>query len=130
MQLDQELRYGFESSDVGTYREATWIRDRSSPGKRKWMVKRLWPFHPQTVDCAILSRLIDPASGRVTISLAGLNSFGTVAAGEFLTVAQYWNVAAAQLPRGWDRKYCQFILKTKVVRTTPGRSRMVAVHCW
>lgn len=130
MQINQELRYRFESTNQAENHEVTWISDRKAPNVRKWEVNKTWPYHPQPVDYAIVSRLFDSANGRVILSAAGMNSFGTQVTGEFLTEPQYLKSASPLLPKGWEHQNCQFILETKVVGTTPGPPKVLAVHCW
>ncbi len=56
------------------------------------------------VDYALISRLFDPVSGNVFITLGGINSFGSQAAGEFVTNPHYWIELAANAPANWQKK--------------------------
>jgi hypothetical protein len=129
LQLNQELRYRFDTIDHGN-RAISWIRDAKAPSDRKWAVDKLWPYYAQPVDYAIISRVFDSSNQRVTLSAAGMSRFGAQVAGEFLTKPQYWKSVAMQAPRGWERMNCQIILETKLVGTTPGPPKIVATHFW
>ncbi|MCC6368953.1 MAG: hypothetical protein IT165_35980 [Bryobacterales bacterium] len=127
--LNQQMRYRFETSLKGSH-ETSWISDSNAEGKSVWMVPDLWPFGRQTVDYAIISRFFDPSSGQIVIALSGLNGFGTQVAAEFLTDPKYWSRFAQLAPEGWDRKNCQIVLETKVIRELPGPPKVLAVHTW
>jgi len=129
VQLSQELRYSFDHVEEGR-RASAWIHDKKAPNERKWKVDGVWPYHSPTVDYAIISRVFDASSQRVTLSAAGLSRFGAQVAGEFLTRPQYWKPVATRAPRGWERMNCQIILETKLVGTTPGPPRILDVHFW
>jgi hypothetical protein len=129
MQLSQELRYRFESRDRDS-REVCWIRDRDEPAAEKWKVEKQWPYGAQAVDYAIISRVFDSANGRVIVSAAGMNSFGTQVAGEFLTVPNYWKAVAAKAPKGWQQRNWQIVLETRVIGTTPGPPKILTMHVW
>jgi hypothetical protein len=129
MQLGQELRYRFELTDQGS-RGICWIRDGKAPNDRKWTVDKPWPYYAQPVDYAIVSRVFDSTNGRVIVSAGGMSRFGAQAAGEFLTMPQYWKSVAMQAPRGWERMNCQIILETKMAGTTPGTPKILAMHFW
>ncbi len=128
-QLSRNLRFGFESRGTGS-REVCWVRDRREVGEPQWVVPKLWPYAPQGVDYAVVTRVLDRSTGRVVVSFAGVNGFGTQAAAEFLTVPRYWREVARQAPRGWHHHNCQIVLKTEVVGLVPNPPRVVAVEVW
>ena len=64
------------------------------------------------------------------VSAGGMSRFGAQAAGEFLTMPQYWKSVAMQAPRGWERMNCQIILETKMAGATPGTPKILAMHFW
>lgn len=127
--LNQQMRYRFETSLKGSH-ETSWIRDSNATGEPVWVVPDLWPFGRQTSDYAIISRFFEPSSGQMVIALSGLNGFGTQVAAEFLTDPKYWSRFSQLAPEGWDRKNCQIVLETKVIRELPGPPKVLAVHTW
>lgn len=129
MDLNRGMRYSFQSENEGS-REACWVRDEASPSSRTWIVPRLWPHAPQTVDYAIISRTFLPDTRQVVVSLAGINGFGTQVAAEFLSTSDYWNQFDRLAPANWQRKSCQIVLETRVIREVPNPPRILAIHCW
>ncbi len=129
MELSSGMRYVFESEGEG-HEESTWIRDRQEKTDPRWKVPRLWPYATQNVDYAIISRTIHTETGQVVVSLAGLNGFGTQAGAEFLTTSTYWKNFSRLSPPGWQRRNCQVVLETKVVRDLPNPPKILAVHVW
>lgn len=129
LQLNQGLRFTFQSENEGS-REVCWVNDRQQQERPRWIVPRLWPYAEQTVDYAIISRTFDPATGQVVVSLAGVNGFGTQAAAEFLSEPRYWTGFDRLAPSGWQRRNCQIVLETRVVRNVPSPPKVLAVHVW
>ncbi len=120
MQTNAKLRFRLDAWS---------IRDSMDP-QRVWRMDKRFPWEPQTVDYAIVSRVWDPTSGSVFITAAGLNVFGTQAAGEFLTRPQYWKDLARHLPAGWSTKNLQVVLETNVVGTIPSTPKVAATYVW
>jgi hypothetical protein len=64
------------------------------------------------------------------ISAAGIETFGTLAASEFVTEPAYLGAALRAADRNWRRKNVQFVLGTKIIDGTPGPPRVLATHFW
>ena len=64
------------------------------------------------------------------ISAAGIETYGTLAAGEFIIDPEYLGVALQAAPRDWRRKNVQFVLGTRIIDGTPGPPRVLATHFW
>jgi hypothetical protein len=88
------------------------------------------PFASQPEDYALITRMFDPASRKVFLSLAGLNQFGTEAAEEFVTNPFDWGDLVRRAPRGWQSKNLQVLIQTSVVEFRPTPPRIVAVNFW
>ena len=125
---NEELRFSFEGDGPDESAPLS-IKDRLHPENR-WVLSERYPWKKQTVDYAIISRLFDPNSGNVFITLGGINSFGSQVAGEFVTEPRYWKDIAQHAPAGWQKKNLQIVLETTVVGTTPSPPRVLAVHFW
>jgi hypothetical protein len=123
-----EMRFSFEGDGTEATAPLS-IRDRINP-ERRWTVTDRFPWKTQPMDYAIISRLFDPASGNVFITMAGINSFGTQAAGEFLSNPRYWKELVQTAPAGWQKMNLQVVLETAVVGTTPSAPRILATHYW
>jgi len=123
-----ELRFAFEG-DGADESAALSIKDRQHP-ETPWVVSDRFPWKAQTIDYAVITRLFDRTSGNVFITAAGINTFGTRAAGEFLTDPRYWDALVQSAPTGWQKKNLQIVLETSVVGTTPGPPRVLATYFW
>ncbi len=127
LERTSEMRFRFGREIVGG---KSWLNiTDSQDAKRKWRVQES-PFATPSEDYALVTRIIDPGSGKVFLSLAGLNQFGTEAAEEFVTNGDYWNDIVAHAPKGWQSKNLQVLLQTSVVESRPTPPRVVAVYFW
>ena len=66
-----------------------------------------------TEDYAIVTHVFDPATENTVISAAGIETYGTLAASEFITRPEYVGAALRAAPKDWSRKNVQFVLGTK-----------------
>jgi hypothetical protein len=83
-----------------------------------------------TEDYAIVTRVFDPATERTVISVAGVETFGTAAASEFVTEPGYLGVALQAVSRDWRRKNVQFVLGTRIIDGAPGPPRVLSANFW
>lgn len=106
------------------------IRDRQNPSKNDWALDHFAPAETLQKDYALISRLLDPTTDRMTLVAAGIQKYGTLAAGEFLTDPQYLEAFAAQAPANWYRKNIQIVISTNVIEGNSGPPRVIATHIW
>ena len=104
------------------------IIDRQAPDK-SWRLARPWPSLKVTHDYALISRVIDQATGTLVISAGGITPFGTSAAGEFLTSPELTDRALRGV-RDWDKRSLQIVLETQVIDGAAGAPRVLATHVW
>jgi hypothetical protein len=88
------------------------------------------PYTSISNDYAIVSRVVDPLTGRVVVTASGLAKFGTEAAGEFLTTRSYMEEISKSAPAGWERKNMQIVIGTNTVGRSSGPPRVVATYFW
>ena len=81
-------------------------------------------------DYAIVTRVFDPDTEKTVLSVAGIETYGTLAAGEFVTEPEYLGTALPAMPPDWRGKNVQFVLSTKIIDGTPGPPRALASHFW
>ena len=128
MRVTAELRFIFERRSVDG-KAYNCIIDRRNPGQLAWKVEQ--PVSPALVeDFAIVTRVFDPTTERTVISAAGIETFGTMAASEFVTQADYIGRALLAAPAEWRKQNVQFVLGTKIIDGTPGPPQVLAVHYW
>lgn len=127
MHADSQLRFSFEKDEA---HEIDFVRDRQHPENREWKLERAWPYWDVNTDYAIVSRIMDTTTDRWVVVAAGITHYGTMVAGEFLTKPEYFAEAAAKLPKGWERKNLQFVLRVPVVNRMGGHPQVLAVQVW
>jgi hypothetical protein len=125
MRLTGPMRFSFER-DHDTF----WLKDRQSPARRDRAVNYRTPYLSLTEDYALISRTLDPTTGRMVVVVGGLTGYGTIAAGEFLTDPTYLEAMAKGAPSGWERKNIQVVLATRVIHGTSGPPRILERHFW
>src|SRR5215471_12400064 len=94
------------------------VTDKRDPDAKKWMapVTRAGALDE---DYAVVTRVVDPTTERTVVLAAGVEDYGTLAAGEFITDPAYMNVALRQAPRDWYKRNVQLVLHTKVIEDAP-----------
>jgi hypothetical protein len=127
LRLTRPLPYSFVR-DVGA--NVSRIKDSKDPGNLRWSHQMDAPFSEVAEDYAIISRVIDPATGRMVITASGLAKFGTEAAGEFLTSAEALEEGLRSAPPDWHIKNLQLIIATTPVGRRAGPPRVIASRIW
>jgi len=128
MRVTAELRFVFDHRTIDgvTY---SYIQDRRNPSDSTWSVPQP-ASRAMTEDYAIVTRVFDPATERTVISVAGVETFGTAAASEFVTEPGYLGVALQAVSRDWRRKNVQFVLGTRIIDGAPGPPRVLSANFW
>ena len=128
LRLTSELRFVFDHKTIGG-EVYNCVTDRRNPAAADWTVARsVGSQTPQ--DYAIVTRVFDPTTERTVLSVAGIENYGTLAAGEFVTDPEYLGAALLHESRDWRRKNLQIVLTTRVIEGTPGPPRVLATHLW
>jgi hypothetical protein len=131
LRLTRPLRY---SLGMDADRHLIYIRDAKNPDSRNWS----WGTNqspepltgansPKIQDYALISRIRDSETGHVVIVIGGLYTYGTEAAGEFLTDPSVMQALSSQMLRGQASNNLQIVLGTTVTDGTPGPPRVLAV---
>jgi len=131
LRLTRQLRYTLA---LDPERHLIYIRNYEHPDDRSWS----WPTDqstdnqgsptgPRMQDYALISRIWNSDTGRVVVVIGGLYTYGTEAAGEFLSDPQ--RIAAiAEVPALKDpHSNLQIVLATTVTDGTAGPPRIVAI---
>lgn len=127
LRLTGELRFSFARNPET---HVSWIRDRDNPTIIKWSHQMTAPYGVVQEDYAIISRVLDPTTGRIVVTASGLAKFGTEAAGEFLTNPGYIEQISRRAPKGWERRNMQIIIRAHVVGRSSGPPEIVVTHFW
>jgi len=128
LDIARSARFTFEREDLGEGRRRWKIQDQTDRS-RSWSPSDMYP-NPVQVDYAIVTRIFDRARGRVVVSAAGVNQYGTEVAGDFLKDAVSWKEALRSAPKGWQTRNLQVVLRTDLAGETPVRTQVVATHYW
>lgn len=131
LRLTRQLRY---SLSMDPDRHLIYIRDAKNPASRQWSWGTNQPREPVTgansprlQDFALISRIRDSETGHAVVVVGGLYTYGTEAAGEFLTNPDLMQAIAAQARANGGSQNLQIILGTTVTDGTPGPPRVLVV---
>ena len=75
-------------------------------------------------------RVLDPKTEQMVVTAAGLSAFGTLAAGEFLTMPDEFRKIGSVAPKGWRQKNFKLVFSTEVIRGKSGHPNIIAAHFW
>jgi hypothetical protein len=106
------------------------LRDSNNPAREEWAVDYRMPYLSLTRDYALVVRVLDPKTEQMVVTAAGLSVFGTLAAGEFLTMPDEFRKIRGVAPKGWQQKNFELVLSTDVIRGKSGHPNSVAAHFW
>jgi hypothetical protein len=131
LRLTHRLRY---SLAMDADKHLVYIRDAKNPTSRAWS----WatnqprdhiggPQSPVLQDYALISRIRNSDTGHVVVVIGGLYTFGTQAAGEFLTDPQLMQAIAKASQLDEAHQNLQIVLGTTVTDDTPGPPRVLAL---
>ena len=125
--LESQLRYRFTWDSKVTIAH---LEDQQDPGHPLWQMQSSLPVSRIKEDRAIVSRFLDPRTEQPVLLVAGFGSYGTEAAGQFVTERKYLELLASRAPKGWSRKNLQIVLATDLIGGHPTPPRIVATHFW
>jgi hypothetical protein len=126
LRFTKELRFQFRLSQSG---RDEWVED-THVGGRKWGLSQIPTSGNVAEDYAIVTRVLNPNTGRMLVVLGGLTYHATMAAGEFVTNPECMRSSGGMLPENWTRKNLQIVLSTRVTANHNGPPRVIAAHSW
>ncbi|HEY4357159.1 MAG TPA: hypothetical protein VGN16_15525 [Acidobacteriaceae bacterium] len=131
LRLTQQLRYTLALDPA---QHVIYIRDAKAPNSRSWSWQTDRPTAhqgeangPPLQDYALISRIWNSETGHVVIVIGGLYTYGTEAAGEFLTDPQLMQAITSAAPLDDAHSNLQIVLGTKVTDGTAGPPKVLAV---
>jgi hypothetical protein len=125
LRLNSPLRFSFVRE-----KNIFMIRDRQNPSQLKWFIDYDTPYLKLAIDYALITRVVDPASQRLVVSVAGLGGYGTQAASEFLTEPAHMQKLKAIAPRDWERRNLQVVISARVINGSSGPPEIIAAYFW
>jgi len=96
----------------------------------QWALTDQGPGSKTGEDYAIVSRFANPINSQPVIIIAGLTTYGTQIAGDFITNPELLKEALRKAPKNWKNMNFQFVLHTKIMGDTPERPTVVASEFW
>jgi hypothetical protein len=131
LRLTRQLRY---SLALDSDKHLIYIKDAKNPSSRSWSWATNLPRNhqgsagrPVLQDYALVSRIWNSDTGHVVIVIGGLYTYGTEAAGEFLTNPQLMREVARLASLSNHQRNLQIVLATTVTDDAAGPPRVVAV---
>ena len=118
------LRYQFRFEG----QSKPWIID--SQGDRKWGLASLTEDRRTSEDYILICRMPNAQTGKLMVIVAGLTVFGTEAGGRILSDPKLLEPALQNLPKGWDSRNLEMLMRVEVVGDGPALPSLVAVHTW
>jgi hypothetical protein len=125
LRLTKGLRFGFE-----TLPHAGRVVDRQNPSKNDWSVHFDSQMAQFSRDYAIVSRLRDPQTEQPVVIVAGIGSWGTLAAAEFVSNPEHLKKLESRGLKGWEQKNLQVVIATDVIRGSSGPPTVLDAHVW
>ena len=125
LRLTSGLRFSFERQPNGAR-----VADKQNPSNVAWSVDFRTPVIQFNRDYAIVSRVRDPQTEQIAVIVAGIGSWGTLAAGEFVTRPEQLRKLDRIAPKHWERKNLQVVLATDVIRGSSGPPAVLTAQFW
>lgn len=127
IRLADQLRYRFEMNPTT---KEQWISDQQNPGQR--IGDRV--FGQQLSETktvyALISRVRDQTTNQMVMAIAGVSSFGTTVAGDFVSGPAYLEDFAKHAPQNWQRENLQIIIGADVVDGSIGPPHVISSYFW
>ena len=124
MQMTSSLHFAFVNEGDQS------IIQEEGPSGRRWYSKFDSINSRSTQDYALVTRLLDSRTGQFVVLVAGIQSYGTQAAGEFVSSPEYLQATLQKAPPDWERKNMQILLRTPVIDGLPGPAEVVSIYVW
>jgi hypothetical protein len=106
------------------------IDDEANPKPTGWILDSSQPYLSVTTDYAIVARFHDPTTEGQVMVIAGLGPNGTEAASDYVQSPEHLAELAAKLPRGWENKNLEVVIKTNIIGGKTGPPILVTTYTW
>jgi hypothetical protein len=105
------------------------IQDTKNPQSTEWSAVAA-NYSSVATDYALIARYHDATTNGNVLVIAGLGSYGTEAASEFVVSPQYLDQLLSNAPAGWENKNLEIVIKTEVINGEAGPPRFVSSTVW
>ena len=107
-----------------------WIEDTKHPSDKHWIVNMHSSYDQVTNEYALITRAADQTTGQWWVGIGGVTVLGTLAGQQIMTDPKEIAALIAQLPKDWASRDLQVVIEIKLVKGSPGASRVVATRMW
>ena len=127
IRLADQLRFRFE---MNPSTKEQWISDQQNPGQR--IGDRVFgqSLSDTKTVYALISRVRDQSTGQMVMAVAGVSSFGTTVAGDFVSGPACLDDFAKHAPQNWQRENLQVVVGADVVDGSIGPPRVISSYFW
>ena len=101
-----------------------------SQSDRKWALAAMTEDRRTPEDYILICRMPNAATGKLMVVVAGLAVFGTEAGGRILSDPKLIQPVLQSLPKNWESRNVEAVMKVQVVGDGPALPSLVAVHTW
>jgi hypothetical protein len=126
MRLVGPLRFHY-TNDANGFQS---VDDAAKPGQTGWSVDSMRPYLSINTDYAIVARFHDSTTEGPVIFVGGVGPYGTEAASEFVQSPQHLAELMAKLPRGWENKNLELVIKTNIIGGKAGPPILLSTCTW
>jgi hypothetical protein len=126
LRLVAPLRFHFSVEKNGVQG----IQDAANPAGTDWTLDKYKPYLSIVTDYAIVARFRDSTTEGPVVVIAGLGPYGTEAASEFVESPRYLQQLATKLPRGWENRNLELVIKTDVIGVKAGPPVLLSAYTW
>jgi hypothetical protein len=130
MRLTKPLRFHFTYTNNQEGAGIESIDDAARPQSTGWSLDSSKPYLSIPDDYAIVARFLNATTGGPVVVIAGIGPFGTEAASELVQSPEYLAQLAAKLPRGWENKNLEVVLKTDIIGVKAGPPILISAYTW
>jgi hypothetical protein len=125
LRLTSGLRYTFVRMNPGAR-----IADKQNPGNTSWSFNYSLPIDQPIRDYGIVTRLHDDLTGQSGVIVAGIGSWGTQAAAEFVSNPTVLKKLSSMGPPDWSSRNIQVVIATDVIRGSSGPPIVLGAYFW
>lgn len=123
MRLVNPLRFHFVRDTL------VQLQDARNPSATAWSINFTQPYASVAHDYGLLARFHDATTEDQVLVVAGVGSYGTEAASEFLA-SGYLDNLDHKFPQGWENRNLEIVLKTDIIDSKAGPPAMIDQTIW
>jgi hypothetical protein len=125
MRLTDPLRFRFDFGSLPR------IQDRKNPNSNEWSDPHAYEKADlSTCDYAMITRYHDTTTNGTVMVIAGLGTYGTEAASQFVVSSQYFSQLLSKAPADWEDKNLEFVIRTDKISGEAGPPFLVSSTYW